>query len=102
VVINDHGLEVIRKSAETVDETPNVYTLRTKLTSKTTLDKFIDAASDTITYIGYKNLSDDASAAVFKIKRILIDGTVTKITWAEGTDTFSLLWANRATYDYGD
>lgn len=66
-------------------------------------DIIVDEASATITYVGEAVIGNGTVAtsdAKWRIKRIAVSGSVTTVRWAENTDTFSLIWDNRASYTY--
>ena len=62
--------------------------------------QFIDEASATVTYIGLAQIGAATSEAGFQIKKIVVSGNVTSITWADSTDAFTKVWDDRATYTY--
>jgi len=60
----------------------------------------IDTASSTTTYVG-KAASDVATSAAFwKIQRILVSGSDTTITYADGNEYYDNIWDNRASLTY--
>lgn len=61
---------------------------------------YVDAVSDTVTYIGKTQIGTPTSVAEWQIKKITISGTVTAITWAQATDGFTNEWDERASYSY--
>jgi hypothetical protein len=65
------------------------------------LSKQVDFIDDNHIYIGEANPGSTFSAAVWRIKYIVIlsDGDVS-ITWADGNDSFDNVWNNRASYSY--
>jgi hypothetical protein len=65
------------------------------------LSKQVDFIDDNHIYIGEANPGSTFSAAVWRIKYIVIlsDGDVS-ITWADGDDSFDNVWNNRASYSY--
>jgi hypothetical protein len=58
----------------------------------------VDEASDTVTYIGEAEPGSTDSEAKWRIKRIVVSGTVTSITWALNNPDFVHVWNDRATY----
>jgi hypothetical protein len=65
------------------------------------LSKQVDFIDDNHIYIGEANPGSTFSAAVWRIKYIVIlgDGDVS-ITWADGDDSFDNVWNNRESYSY--
>ena len=61
----------------------------------------IDDASSTVTYFGKAVRGSSTSSAVWQIYRISVGGTVTSFEWADGDDSFTKVWDNRASYSYG-
>lgn len=62
--------------------------------------QYVDAVDANTTYVGVAQIGTATSVSEWQIKKITVDGTVTSITWAEGTDSFTNEWDNRATYSY--
>ncbi len=62
--------------------------------------KAIDEANETTTYIGSAQIGTATSDSLWQIKRITVSGTVTSITWADGTDAFVNSFDDRLTYTY--
>jgi hypothetical protein len=60
----------------------------------------IDDASSTITYVGEAAFGQSESNAAWRIKKLETVGSVLKITWADGNDSFDNIWDNRATISY--
>lgn len=67
----------------------------------TTSKTIIDEASATITYIGEADLGSATSAAVWRIKRISVAGSITTIEFADSNANFDNIWDNRAALSYG-
>lgn len=65
------------------------------------LSKQVDFIDDNHIYIGEANPGSAFSAAVWRIKYIVImsDGDVS-VTWADGNDSFDNVWNNRVSYNY--
>lgn len=66
----------------------------------------IDEKSETLTYIGYARVPSDIEEAhkeskpIWAIKRIEKTGNVTKIKWANGSQSFTNKWSERDNYTY--
>jgi hypothetical protein len=60
----------------------------------------IDEASSTTFYFGYAPIGSAESAAVWKIERMIISGTVIKKHYASGDSTYTHIWDNRASLSY--
>jgi hypothetical protein len=61
---------------------------------------YIDAASSSVTYIGFAQAGTATSSASWMIKKILISGNVTSIAYAGGEDNYNQVWDNRASLVY--
>lgn len=61
----------------------------------------VDEVSASLTYQGWADPTAATSAASWKIRRISISGTVTRIQWADGDLSFDNVWDNRASLTYG-
>lgn len=61
---------------------------------------FVDENSETITYIGAAAPGTSQASAGWKIKRILISGTVTQISYASGNSNYDKVWNDRASLSY--
>ncbi len=72
----------------------SVQAIQTQL--KTKIDE-IDANN---TYIGYAAPNAATSAAVWRIIKITISGTVTSLEYADGNGKFDNVWDNRASLTY--
>lgn len=60
----------------------------------------IDAPDANTTYIGKSEFGTSDSTAKWQIKKISISGSVTSIVWANGDDSFSQVWSDRASLSY--
>lgn len=60
----------------------------------------VDEASATVTYVGEASTGAALSAALWRIKRITVSGTVTIIEWANGNGNFTNVWNNRVSLTY--
>ncbi len=60
----------------------------------------IDEASATEFYIGMSINGNAESSAVWKIKKIWKDGTVTYSGYPDGIQDFKFVWNNRTEYNY--
>ena len=89
VTRKEHIAETEAKRVQLVDPFGGVIT-EGNYTSK------IDVASSTVTYIGKAQIGASTSDPVWQIKRILVSGNITTISWANGTDAFTNVFDNRA------
>ena len=62
--------------------------------------KYIDEASDTVTYTGTAEFGSATSSAVWKIQKIVTAGLVTSIHYALGSNSYTNIWDNRAALSY--
>jgi predicted ribonuclease YlaK len=60
----------------------------------------VDESSATLTYVGEAATGTTLSAALWRIKRITVSGTITTIEWANGNGSFANIWNNRASLSY--
>lgn len=60
----------------------------------------LDEASSTTTYVGYAQPGSDTSDAVWQIFKLLESGTVTSKQYADGSDSFTNVWDDRASLAY--
>lgn len=60
----------------------------------------IDEYDSNTTYIGYAGFGAITSDAVWQIKKIVKNGTVTTISWADGDDRYDNIWNNRTALTY--
>jgi hypothetical protein len=60
----------------------------------------IDEYDNNTTYIGYAGFGAVTSDAAWQIKKIVKNGTVTTITWADGDDRYDNIWNNRTALTY--
>lgn len=60
----------------------------------------LDEASATITYVGFARPGTADATPSWRLMRIEIAGTVTKIRWASGDATYSNSWTTRASASY--
>ena len=56
----------------------------------------MDEASSTVTYVGSAEPGVYTSMADWRIKKILVSGTVTSILYADGNTSFDNVWDDRA------
>jgi hypothetical protein len=64
---------------------------------KTTRLEEVDANT---TYIGEANVNSSESAAVWRIKKMIIDGDTLSVIFADGNSLYDNVWDLRATYTY--
>ena len=62
--------------------------------------KRVDFVSDTEMYIGYAAVGSLTSAQAWRIKHILINNSAAIETYADGTDLYTKVWDDRASYTY--
>ena len=60
----------------------------------------IDEPTSTSTYIGESVNGTNVASTGWRIKKILVDGTVTTISYADGVETFTKIWDSRVGYSY--
>jgi len=60
----------------------------------------LDEASSTVSYVGKAAPGTAETAAAWKISRITVTGTVTKIELADGNANYDNIWDNRASLTY--
>lgn len=60
----------------------------------------VDEASETVTYIGIGDPGTLDDSAGWAIKRIAVDGNITKTEWADGNGKDDNVWDDRATLSY--
>ena len=60
----------------------------------------IDEASSTVTYFGFALVGSSEASSVWKIKRLLISGSITKLEYADGNTNYDNNWSNRASLTY--
>lgn len=60
----------------------------------------IDEVDSSTTYIGKAFPGSATTDALWQIKRIVVNGTVTSITYAGGDDAFNQVWDDRASLSY--
>lgn len=93
VTRREHNLSAEAKRVQVVDNFGGVVT-------QGNYTKYIDSVSADVTYIGIAQIGTTTSTSEWQIKKISKAGTVTAITWAEGTDAFTNKWDDRLTYSY--
>lgn len=60
----------------------------------------IDEASATVTYFGFAPVGSAEGSSVWKIKRLTVSGSVTKLEYADGDTSYNNNWSNRASLSY--
>lgn len=60
----------------------------------------IDEVSDFLVYEGYAEAGTLNSAALWAIRKISKNDTITSTTWADGNINYDNVWDDRATLDY--
>jgi hypothetical protein len=64
-----------------------------------TYSTLVDDQSTTV-YVGKAIVGSSEVAAVWQIKKVLTAGASTKVLWANGSASFTNLWANRTSLTY--
>lgn len=62
--------------------------------------KNIDDVSSVLSYIGFARPGTADITPAWRIMQISTTGTVTKITWANGSSAYTNIWTNRASLSY--
>ena len=62
--------------------------------------KMIDEASSSVTYFGFAAIGAGESSSVWKIKRMTLSGTITKVEYADGNNNYDNNWSNRTSLSY--
>lgn len=60
----------------------------------------VDEASATVTYFGFAPVGSAEGSSVWKIKRMTVSGSVTKLEYADGDTSYNNNWSNRASLSY--
>ncbi|MFW6219805.1 MAG: hypothetical protein ACOC33_03115 [bacterium] len=60
----------------------------------------IDEPNENLIYLGFSELDADPSKPVWKIKRIQVVGTETRITYADGNRLYDNIWNDRTSLTY--
>ena len=60
----------------------------------------IDEPDASTTYIGRAKIGTSTSEAQWQIQKMVVEGNVTSIKWAEGDDAFNQIWDNRTSLTY--
>lgn len=60
----------------------------------------VDEASSTVTYFGFAAVGSSEASSVWKIKRLSVSGSVTKLEYADGNINYDNNWSNRASLSY--
>jgi len=60
----------------------------------------IDEYDSNTTYIGYGPFGASTASAVWQMKKIVRNGTVTRIYWADSNDRYDNIWDNRTVLIY--
>lgn len=60
----------------------------------------VDQADTDTLYVGESPIGSLESNAVWRIKRVLTNGTITTLSWADGNQYFDNVWDNRLTLTY--
>ena len=59
-----------------------------------------DDASSTVSYFGYAPVGSSESSSVWKIKRLTVSGSTSKVEYADGNTNYDNNWSNRASLTY--
>jgi len=60
----------------------------------------VDEVSSSVTYFGFAAVGASESSAVWKIKRLSVSGSITKLEYADGNINYDNNWSNRASLTY--
>lgn len=60
----------------------------------------IDQPDVNTTYLGIAIFGAATSATIWQIKKIFVNGSLTSIQWANGSDSENNVWDNRTSYTY--
>lgn len=60
----------------------------------------IDEASSSVSYFGFASVGASESSSVWKIKKLTVTGSTTKLEWADGNNNYDNNWSNRASLSY--
>ncbi len=60
----------------------------------------LDEPDASTTYVGEANHGTATTAAAWRIKKIVVSGTLTTISYAGGNDNFNKIWDDRASLAY--
>lgn len=60
----------------------------------------LDEVSPTLIYVGEAAFNQPENLPVWRIKRLQTTGTVLKMEWANGNDSFENVWSDRTTLTY--
>ena len=60
----------------------------------------VDTTDGSVIYMGWAKMKGNTSDAIWRIKRIIINGSNITTTWAEGNIAFTHVWDNRLALNY--
>lgn len=60
----------------------------------------LDEVSSSVSYFGYAAIGSAEGSALWKVKKMTVTGTVTKIEYADGNASYDNIWTNRASLSY--
>lgn len=83
-----------RLAAVTADNALKVASTSVTLTTR------IDETSASTTYVGKASVGASESSASWQIQRIVVSGTVTSFSFADGNENFDNVWNNRSSLSY--
>lgn len=81
---------------ETVSLSPGGTVIR-PMAGVTTL---VDAVDASTTYIGSSEPGTTTTSALWRIQKILVSGSITTLSWADGNLNFDNIWDNRGSLTY--
>ena len=61
---------------------------------------YIDEVSSSVSYFGFAPAGSAEGSALWKIKKLTVSGTVTKVQFADGNALYDNVWNNRASLSY--
>lgn len=60
----------------------------------------VDETDCNNSYIGIAKVGSEENNSVWRIKKVVISGNVSKVLFADGDDLFNNVWTDRASYLY--
>lgn len=102
MAVDDHGREILRKSARYITEDDRSDQWQQVGVDGNYLAKQIDVDSgdSTITYVAAAKPGSLTSAASWQIRRITVTGDATAIEWADGDSQFNNVFDDRESLSY--
>lgn len=60
----------------------------------------VDEVNSSTTYIGESAITISTAAPFWRIRKILVTGTVSSVLWADGDEDFDNVWDDRVSLSY--